>query len=1379
MPEPTRDTFRLIACPTLSHETRSDTYVKEGATVGDALRGLGWKTHGLSARVFIDGQLIEGAEWEMAEPTSGQAVVVRRIMSGGGGGNGGKQIGMLVGMIALMAASFFIGGGALASFLPTALQMVGTVGGWQAVGAAVLVGGSLALNALIQPSRPRIGALSDFSGSPTLSLTGSSNEANPYGRIPRLYGKHRIYPPLAARPYTEIVGNQQYMRLLYCMGYGPLAFSRDDIQIGETKLTQFSGYELQIAYGYPGEDWTSILTLVPDDVIEESSSLKITAAVSWQQRTTQLNAKEISIDLSFPEGVIRYDGSQRATEWSVAFDLEYRKVGTPGWTLVGGATAVAATVTTNFTGTNNDLIFTKVSAGVRGNTNVIRFVNGLSVSVAWEMVEILNRGGTTPIFVQTDVIIITVVQGVTTAAQVKTAFDAATTVSSIISCANAPSNNGTGAITLPSQQMWSYNVGNYTVFTQSFTFAGGRDAIPSFSVTGQTRSLVRKSVRWDVFEPGAQFDIRLRRTTADVHPNGDQLYDTAYWTMLRTIQAAEPVQKEGLCLIALRIKATDQLNGTVDTLNVVAQSVLPDYDSATDTWVLRQTSNPASIYRDVLQGTANRRPKTDAQLDLATIQGFHGRCATNDYTFNAVIDSQTTVRQLRQDVLAAGRATFGLRDMKYSVVEDLLQTIPVDIVTPRTTSGFKWTRRFVQFPHGFRVRFVDETNNYKQSEKFVYADGYSELNAVDLEEVDAGLGVTNPTQVHKLKRRELADASLRADDYEVTVDFSNLNYTRGDRVQLQHDVILAGLTTARIKAVTLDGGSNATAISFDEPFVMAADTTYGARIRKSNGTQLVQQLVTTPGEVLGVTFSVAIPAGSVPAIGDLVTFGTLGQESIDCIVKSVEPGPDFTASVVLQDYAPGIHTSDTDIPDYNAQVSWPDIPDPSLPTVIQAISDESVLVRDLDGSLQSRILVSVHFPSQGRSLASRLETQFRQTGSDDEWKVIFTDVTATSVEVPIRPVEDGLLYDIRIRALDNRSNFLSLWALINAHKVIGKTTVPPDVSSLVIEGDRLRWSYDNPPRDLAGFYVRYRAGTSREWEGAIPAHTQIILTTDFQVYRQSELATYLVKAVDTSGNLSATPAVVTVSFTDQVLDNVVVTVDHDALGFPGTKTNCTVVSGDLKANGAGGLFWTGESDLLWPFAGGDLYWTIGSYDELQYEFSYSVTADLLDAILKMEIVASGEYKIEYRTDSATVMWNAQPTTTMWNASASTLMWSAKGAYTAWPGQLSPLKYGSYDFKITGSSGGVQSVIDQLALIFDVQDVEESFANFALAPGGTRLPLTKTYRVILVVVPTLNESGSTAVYVKTIDKSLSGPLLQAFDSTLVGVAANVDVIVQGY
>ena len=150
--------FRLIACPSILHERRSDTYCEAGRTIGDYLQALGWKTDGLHARVSIDGELVPDAEWLTAEPKAGQSVVVRRVLTGGGGQNTGKQIVQLVGMLVIMAAAYATGQGYLASLLPTALQMAMGVGGgvgWQVAGAVIGIGGSLALHARIPPPLPR------------------------------------------------------------------------------------------------------------------------------------------------------------------------------------------------------------------------------------------------------------------------------------------------------------------------------------------------------------------------------------------------------------------------------------------------------------------------------------------------------------------------------------------------------------------------------------------------------------------------------------------------------------------------------------------------------------------------------------------------------------------------------------------------------------------------------------------------------------------------------------------------------------------------------------------------------------------------------------------------------------------------------------------------------------------------------------------------------------------------------------------------------------------------------------------------------------------------------------------------------------------------
>lgn len=1348
--------FRMIACQSLSHERRTDHYFPAGKTLGEYVRELGWSTDNLHARVSIDGKIIPDAEWIVTEPLPGQSVVVRAIP--GNGQNGGKQAAQIVGMIAIAVAAFYTAVGSLQMGAWFAANSASAYG----LAAGIAVAGSLALNALIAPPRPQLESFSALPSSQTYSLTGTQNQATPYGRIPRVYGRHRMFPPLAAKPYTTVLGNNQWLNLLFCFGYGPLELFEP--KIGDTPLEDF----LDIEYDFHrGQDTDIPLHIVALDVEEEQISVELLFNV-WQKRTSATNARRLSVDFTFPSGLITVNADNTSSNRAVGFEVQYRKVppdGTGeevGWTDVGVSSGTAARATTNFFGNNNDIVFTARNLGPGGNFYTIEFWRGGANTVtAWNQMAEWEQDiyGISP-----GTIIINISNGSTTANTVKSLFAANGFANSIIQVTDAAGNNGTGAINLPPMSRYPLN--------------GGSGALGTLTATGRSTTLVRFHREWPI-EPstdvGEQFEVRVRRTTTDT--SNPLIRDDSFWTTFRTIQVSTPVLKPGMALFELKIKATGQLNGIVDTFNAVVESVLYDWNGAE--WEYRRTSNPASVYRDVLQGLATREQnrKDDDELDLPAIQDFHERCTANGFMFNAVIDFQTTVKQLRQDVLAAGRGTFGMRDMKYSVVQDLIQATPVDIITPRTTSNFKWTRRFLEIPHALRVRFVDENDGWRQGEISIFSGDYTEATASIYENADAGLGVTNKEQVEILKKRELTEAALRADDYEIDMDFANLTFTRGDRVKLQHDVILAGLVSARITAVTLNGSSQATAIAFDEPLAMDAVTLYAARYRRADSVQVVQQIVTVIGEWTTVTFTTPIAAGSVPAIGDLVTFGELGAETIDCVVKTIEPGQDLQAHIMLLDYAPAIQTAeDVPLPPYDPQISLPAIV--TVPAIYQVQSDETVLVRASDGSLESRILLSVYFTSENKLPVSRIETQFRPLDSDADWKAIFANMGGGTVEVSLTPVEDRETYEIRVRSIDDRTGEASLWTATFTHTVIGKTSPPPDVEMLVLEGSRLRWNYTTPPRDHAGFLVRQRTGTSRLWDGATEIHEQVIRTTDFLILVHPQVQTFLVKAVDTTGNVSTNPAVLTIGLGDLVMDNVMVTTDHRLLGWPGTITNASIVSGDLRA-GSSGTFWTTDTAPMWPLNDGDLFWDAGG-EEMMYEFSTAPTTDMLDATLKIEIEMEGEWSIEYRTDSTELMWEEIDTELMWSVSASTLMWTSASGYLPAPAIIAPLRYGSYDFRITGEAGIVAAALIQLKIHYDVPDIEESVPDVVIAPGGTRIPITNTYRQIVVVNNTLNFDGGVGVYAQTIDKDpTAGPLVEVFDAAGVSTSGVVDVIIQGY
>ncbi len=202
---------------------------------------------------------------------------------------------------------------------------------------------------------------------------------------------------------------------------------------------------------------------------------------------------------------------------------------------------------------------------------------------------------------------------------------------------------------------------------------------------------LRKGLQFAVTR--GQYDVRLKRVTAD--SVSDLVYDATIWTALRTIRYTQPIAMTGLAMTALRIKATDQLNGVIDRLNGVVQSILPDWNGSA--WVSQATANPASIFRHVLQGSANARPLDDSRLDLGRLQTWHDNCAAASREFNAVIDYDVAVSDVLQDVAAAGRASPMLIDGKWSIVEDKPQTVPIQHFTPRNTSGFQGDKSFADF----------------------------------------------------------------------------------------------------------------------------------------------------------------------------------------------------------------------------------------------------------------------------------------------------------------------------------------------------------------------------------------------------------------------------------------------------------------------------------------------------------------------------------------------------------------------------------------------------------------------------------------------------------------------------------------------------------
>lgn len=511
-------------------------------------------------------------------------------------------------------------------------------------------------------------------------------------------------------------------------------------------------------------------------------------------------------------------------------------------------------------------------------------------------------------------------------------------------------------------------------------------------------------------------------------------------------------------------------------------------------------------------------------------------------------------------------------------------------------------------------------------------------------------------------------------------------------------------------------------------------------------------------------------------IGDLVAFGLYHEETVEMLVKSIEPGPDLTARLTLLDAAPGVHLATTGtIPPFDSQITLPRVGPDAVPKPLldQVASDESVLIRSVDGSLVPRILVSVHFSSGTYRPAAFLEVQYRPTGQT-AWRRFTLAQPSGALQVAVTDVEAGVEYDLRLRTV-GAAGETSDWLTIDAHLVIGKSSPPPAVTGLSWNDQRLVWAYPDAPPDLAGFVVRVHVGTRTSWSDALPLHDGLISSTTFPLFRDSGVRTYLVKALDTSQNESVQAASILVDYGALATQNIAELVDLEALGFPGTLTHGSILGGHLVANSTV-AFWTSPDAPFWT-AAADPFWT-NAYAEMVYIATVIPPTDWLGGtlLLELEVEADG-WRLEYAQDRPAPFWG-DPSSPFWTSPSDPFWSTDPDVYVPWTGSLKNYKRKAYRFRLTTMAGTTQGRCTHYQFVFDMPDLEETVLNLAISTSGTRVPLTKTYRAIVVVAPTLLIGGA-AVVVKVLDKDVSGPLLLAFDGQGGPVAAAADVPIKGY
>ncbi|MDO5648870.1 phage tail protein [Paracoccus sp. (in: a-proteobacteria)] len=411
------------------------------------------------------------------------------------------------------------------------------------------------------------------------------------------------------------------------------------------------------------------------------------------------------------------------------------------------------------------------------------------------------------------------------------------------------------------------------------------------------------------FPSRGRWEIEVTRMTGERDETTTS--DRSVWLALQTTRPEYPISfGEPLALTAVRIKATHQLSGALDNLSARVARRCLDWDRTARQWVMRRTSNPASLYRYILQSRANPRPVPDAGLDLEQLQDWHVYCRLKGLFYDRVLDDTgMTLRDALAEVAAAGRATPRHDGVRWGVTIDRPQDLIVDHISPRNSWNFRSSRSYSKRPDGLRVKFQDATHDYKPAERIVPWPGHT--GPVLLTEALELPGKTDPAEIWREARRRMYEIEERPDSYEVMQDGPIRVATRGDMVMLSHDVLDDVQRAAQVQRVI------GNLIHLDEAVTIQPGQDYAIRFRSYSAADTVGQshirtVSAEPGETAVLTLT---GTGAAPVAGDAVLFGRAATLTAPMIVTAVETTEDQACLIRLIDAAPQIDAlTDADTP---------------------------------------------------------------------------------------------------------------------------------------------------------------------------------------------------------------------------------------------------------------------------------------------------------------------------------------------------------------------------------------------------------------------------------------------------------------------------------
>ena len=860
-------------------------------------------------------------------------------------------------------------------------------------------------------------------------------------------------------------------------------------------------------------------------------------------------------------------------------------------------------------------------------------------------------------------------------------------------------------------------------------------------ISSGRRAPIRKTYKINV--PLGQYNVRVRRTSAD--DTDSRLTSDILWSALRSYQP-DTGSYVGRKRVALKIKASGQISGTVQQLSAMVSASTQTWDGTS--WAIRPTSNPAWWLLAAARGRYVGARRVwgggilDSRINLDNIKAFGAWCDARALTFNAVFEQQMSVFDMLAGIALRGRGTVSRSSGMVEVVWDAPDQAAVAVFGMSNIKLDSFEIDYVtgQLADEIVLSFINPELDWQTDTVRALAPGVTDpvrSMAMSL------FGCTNKIEAGHDANLYIATNLFRTKRYRWQMDWEGMPVSRGEVGYLSHDLasfdysgrLVEGTTASVLKlerSVPLyPTGSFITLVKPDGTFASHA---VAAGIGNSSTLTLASALAFNPAtDAAHPVFDYRWLYGSTATPGKKIKIESIAARGYDTVeITAIDETSDYYDS----ENNPYIH-----VPVVSSFGASPEITNVALSvdgvrSGLGYLAKVTVTWDAGAGYSFADVRVSIGGEPavlRGQEIRSR------------SFEILMSDRSSLTVEV----CGYGSMGRVGSMTKASVSQFVDFASM----------TQPSDVGDLQLLGNSFVWPMIRD-LDVIGYRIKFQYGTLAAWDTASFLHAGLLGSAP-AVFPELPAARmmYGVKAVDAAQKESQTAAWVSVDARifsptgDPLIANVVEEYDLAAGGFAGTITGGTV-SGHTLAAQSGTSFYSVEDAT--PMYGADSasFYKSDSFSALTYQSGDLVVAGaLVGSRMTLEISADGQpIFVDYRKDGAD--------------------------WATWAGAIIA-ENGTYNLRVRIGDGAIGGVISALVLTVDAPDINETLSNVALSAVGTRLPIRRSYQSIKAVSLQQIHDGGSAVRLEVLDRSVSGPLCMGLDSSGAGAAAHTDVIIQGY